>query len=470
MKNNKYLIIGSGLTGLMVARFIRKYKDNNAEIIIIEKDDQIGGLFSSKKYDHGYFDYGMHVYYDSCVAEIDDLVYEALPESEWHIMSDNKKDVAGIYVNEKLQITTPYVDLRNFPDNKKVSFIGDLFLSTAKTEKSQKDNAYEEMEKHFGKVITDEVFVSIFEKLYDRHLSKLSDLALRLTAVDRVALFDSSSMQDLMKSELIRSKICYPDQLNLPPFRTNNQRALYPKKYGMIRMIDGLKKILLDEGVVFHISAFVKELILNNYKIAELTIEKRTKEIKFDNITEVIWTAGIVPLSMILGNQHLDLSFEPSPPSYFMNFLFNKPLNMDKLHYFYCFDKGYRSFRITNYYNYCENALSKRGCPACIEFWLKPGDDTNENSLIKRALHELNEFGVIDDTYKVLFVKAERSVGFPIPSVRNAESLGEIRQRIRDRRISNLISAGVMSEKNLFFISDILKDAYNKIISKDTLV
>ena len=462
---NKYVIVGSGLTGLMMARFIKKYKDNNAQIVIIEKDDQIGGLFSSKKYIHGYFDYGMHIYYDTCISEIDNLVYEALPEDEWNIMHDNQKDIAGIYVNGKLQTKTPYVDLRNFSDEKKASFLGDLMLAISNDKDFSEDcNAYLTLEKHFGKIITNEVFVPIFEKLYNRHPNTLNTLALSLTAVNRVSLFDCSLMTDLIKSDSIRSRICYPDQFTLPPIRKNMQRGLYPKKYGMIRMINGLKKILLDDKVKFYTSVGVKEVVFNNNTISEIILQKGSETIKFDNITKLIWTAGIVPLSMSLKNNHSDIKFDSRPPSYFINFLFNKPLDMDKLYYFYCFDKGYRTFRVTNYYNYCHNALSKRGCPACVEFWLEPEDDTDNQLLINRALEELKKFGVINNSYEILFAQAERTGGFPVPSLKNSENLEIIRQRIKDRNILNLISAGVMSENNLFFISDVLKDAYSKII------
>ena len=126
----KTVIVGSGVSALMLARMIRKYKNKNTEIIIIEREERIGGQFGSVNYgEHGYFDYGMHIYYECCIPEIDELFTSLLHDNDWNILIGNLKDAAEIYVNSKLQTLCPYVDLRKFPENKLRAYIADLFFT-----------------------------------------------------------------------------------------------------------------------------------------------------------------------------------------------------------------------------------------------------------------------------------------------------------------------------------------------------
>ena len=74
MNSKKTVIVGSGLSALMMARMIKKYRDPMASIVIIEKEKQIGGQYGSISYgEYGYFDIGMHIIYETCIPEIDNL-------------------------------------------------------------------------------------------------------------------------------------------------------------------------------------------------------------------------------------------------------------------------------------------------------------------------------------------------------------------------------------------------------------
>ena len=144
---------------------------------------------------------------------------------------------------------------------------------------------------------------------------------------------------------------------------------------------------------------------------------------------------------------------------------------MDRLYYFFCFDKGYRSFRVTNYSNYCPSASENRGYPVCVEYWAQPNDSKAEDDIISLSISELKSFGIIDDGYTVLFSKVEKltGIGFPLPSVKNIANMKEIGERIKKCEIKNIIPTGVLSEKNVFFIKDVLIDTYRKVINRDNV-
>ena len=474
MNTPKTIITGSGLSALILARMIKLYRDPEAEIIVIEREENIGGQFGSFNYGaHGYFDIGMHIFYESCIPEIDELVTELLPKAEWHILENNDKDIAGLYVNGKLQTKTPYVDLRSLPAEQWKKYVADIFYAIAQNKKEDLNpdaNAYELLQHHYGKLITDEIFVPILEKLYLTHPRNLAEIATQLTAINRVALFDEEIMKGLMLSPEIRGRICFPDQFTLPPYRTNNQRGFYPKKYGMFRVLEKLKNILEKDGVRFLTSATVSNVEIKNKKAQSVSVKIKEGKEEVFAVKELFWTAGLPPLAKTLGIDFSDLpNDKKKTEGMYVNFLFDKKPSMGELYYFYCFDKGYRSFRVTDYSSYCPDAAANgRGFPMCIEFWAQEQDEKTEEAIIALAKKELLAFGVIDDSYVMKFAKVEKlgGGGFPLPSVNNINAMNTINERIAQSGIENIIATGVLTQKNVFFIKDVLIDTYHKVKNK----
>jgi len=462
------IIVGSGLSALMLARMIKKYKDTGSKIYVIEREASVGGQFGSINYgQRGYFDYGMHIYYESCVPEIDTLFTSLLPDDKWNPLVGNYKDAAGIFVNGRLQKDTPYIDLRTISEGKKREYIADLLLHISKTHNQQlppENNAYDVLTNHYGKLITDEVFVPVLQKLYLNHASKLDEMATKLTAINRIALFDTELMLDLMKSDELRARLCFPNQYTLPPYRTDNQKGFYPKEYGMFRVLDKFKESLEQDGVVFLTSAMITKLNIEQQRVKSISIKEEKGESTLEDINEIYWTAGLPPLAASLGVNMQGFNYDKRPQSYYVNFLFDKKPEMDLLYYFYCFEKGNRSFRVTNYSNYCPGANNGRGYPVCVEVWPEAEDTEIENIATK----ELKQFGVIDDSYKILFVQKEKvhGGGFPLPTITNVSNMNTIREKIEEKEIKNIIPIGVMAEKNVFFIKDILIDAYSKVTNR----
>ena len=473
MSKPSTVIVGSGLSALMLARMIKAYRDPEANIVIVEKDAVVGGQFGSVDYgEHGHFDYGMHIYYESCIPEIDKLFTSVMPPHEWNILENNYKDVAGLYVNGKLQLTTPYIDLRSLPKEEWKKYVADIFSTIAKNKEELPagSNAYEILTHHFGKTVTDEIFVPVLEKLYLTHASNLDEIATQLTTINRVALFDEEVMLDLMQSKEVRARICFPNQFTLPPYRENPQRGFYPKQYGMFRVLEQFRVLLEALGVRFLTSKTISDLKIEDGLATKITVSNKDGAAETIDVKEIFWTAGLPPLAMALKADISDLKNEKkNTESVYVNFLFDKMPDMGELYYFYCFDKGYRSFRVTNYTAYCPEAAGTRGFPVCVELWAEENDSKEEKDLIALAEKELKAFGVIDGSYKTIFAKAEKlqGGGFPLPSLKNIGNMKTIRERIKALGIKNIIPTGVLAEENVFFIKDVLMDAYNKTIQKN---
>lgn len=476
MKKQRFVIVGGGIAGLMIARMIRAHRDQYADIVVVERDSHFGGQYSCVDYGEqgGRFDHGMHIYYDCCIPEVDSLFTSIWPDTEWHVYEQNWKDAAGIYVNGRLQTLTPWVDLRDWPEEKLRAALADIMLAVRADKSATGEpavDAYTWLTRHYGRTLADEVYVPILRKLYCHHASELSSQVIKISALNRVVMFDAPVMLDLMKSESLRARLGYPDQYALPHYRRNNQRAIYPKEFGFYRAMDRLRDVVQEEGARLAPNTTVENVRVVDRRIDVVRLRSTTGEVTdIDGVTEMYWTSGLPALAKSLGVDFTDLAVDVRPAGWYVHFLLDTPPNMDRLYYFYSFEPGTRTFRVTNYSAYCPGAATERGYPLCIEFWSEPGDSTQIADAIESATGELERFGVISNRASIRYSNAQRvgaGGGMPLPTVKNARAMATLRSRIRQQGITNLRPAGVMAEPDVFFVPEVLADAWHKVVSSE---
>jgi protoporphyrinogen oxidase len=466
------VIAGAGITGLMCALKLKKEKPA-LDIVVFDKSTSCGGMYGSIAYaDDVLFDYGMHVIYESCNAEVDDLYREVMPESEWHVYADNEKDIAGLFFRGKLQTNSHYMDLRSFSKEKRSAFLGDLLGNLEALAPNPQNKAAVFLRNQFGNAIVEEVHNPLLRRMYGVDPEELDMFAIKATALERVALLSEDVVEDVMKSPLLRARIAYPNQLSLPVRRENTQKALYPRRFGMATFMDKLRQRLLDLGVRIMTDTTLERLTAEAGKIQEVVLKESTGDRVSILSDYLLWTIGWAGLAHTMRIDMSDLEFQKGPEMLFINLLFDQPPKMDRLYYFYCYDEGFGTFRVTNYSNYCPAAGASGKYPVCVEFWpsklgFKPRELSQEDAQ-KIALHELGKFGVIGEQHKVLFAKVEGGAGaFPLPTVKNRSSLKEIRRRVEQRVAANLTVVGVMADDGLFFVPDVLNHAFAQLNKLD---
>jgi protoporphyrinogen oxidase len=462
------LIVGGGLTALMSALKLKKLNPDK-EIVVFDKSNQLGGMYGGLTYpDDVCFDYGMHVIYESCNPEIDDLYREVMAEEEWNIYENNDKDIAGLFFKGRLQTYSHYVDLRSFSEVDKKNFISSLLIQLDSANIASPRTAMDYLRNQFGKDLVDFVHKPILKRMYGIDPEDLDLFAIKATALERVILFDTDTMLDLMSSSKLRARLAFPDQLKLPPVRNNTQKALYPKKFGMSHFIEKLRKHIQSMGVQILTETSISKVIQDEGLIDSVSLTNKEWGERIVYVDRMLWTAGWPSLALQLGLNISDLTFHKGLEIVFVNLIFNRPLLMERLYYFYCYDEEFASFRVTNYANYCPDAAKKDWFPIGIELWPskigRKAAGIDEDECIRLAVDELKRFGIIGSDHKLMFAKTERNVGeFPMPSIENTKSLRTIRTRVENQKIANLTVAGVMANEGLFFIPDILNDVFPKL-------
>ncbi len=464
-----HLIVGGGLSSLMLATKL-KLDDSSCKVTVVERESELGGMYRSFDYsEFGYFDHGMHIFYETCIKEIDEILINSIGEDAWNFGEGNRKDIAGLYFNGKLQSHSPYLDLRAWPEKFLRSVYYELIQPLKIDSSPDTSSAMNYLRTRFGRTIAEEAFAPILQKLYQTNPEELDVLAVYLiTATDRVILFDEAEMLDLMQSNLLRSRLALPNQMALPlQYRSSGQRSFYPKKFGMTHVIEAFKTKLQAKGVEFLLDSSIKSLTKDaSQRIVAVTINQRGQEREMTSIDQLIWTAGLIPLALTLGLELNLPKTKKKKPSYYVNLILAEKPNMGELYYLYCYDSAFSTFRITHYSNYCPAARSEHGYPLCVEFWPPEESALSEAEVVVRVLNELKAFGVLSDE-KVVFSRVEPvREGFPVPTFESIRSLAKIRQRIKDLGISNLVNTGVLAEENVFFFKDVLLDGFKKIQGK----
>jgi hypothetical protein len=184
----------------------------------------------------------------------------------------------------------------------------------------------------------------------------------------------------------------------------------------------------------------------------------------------VVWSMGLPPLAAALGCKLDDLEFDRGPHVVFVNLVFDQPLAMEETYYFYCYDQGFGTFRVSNYVNYCADAGSNGTYPVCVEFWPSRlglnAPDMSDAQLVEVALDELKRFGVLSDTSSLLFSDV-RNTGFrfPIPTTNNMRAFETLRERLDVSGLKNLATVGVLAEKDIFLSHEVLSHV-NRVIGE----
>lgn len=458
--HNVDVVVGGGIAGLVAALLLaEKYQ---REVIVVEREPEVGGLLKCFDYgSHGRFDYGMHNMYETGVAELDELLWGLLPSQQWQVLDGVKRDLAGSYFSGKMQVNSPFPDLRNLTEIEWDRCLVDLFrqLDAGECEVS---NAYDYLVNNFGVSVAG-VINSILNKQFGRPAGELAPFATQLTTLSRVVMFGAESFNDLMQSSALRKRLAYPEQRALPEEWHSGRKAYYPIEYGIYRVVNALVERLSRAGVRILTNSHVESLTTNGNSVSKISIatEQGVQEI-FD-LGKLVWTSGLPSAAMALGIDISSYKFDLPRKTVVVNLLLAEPPNMGDLYYFYCFEQGLHTFRVTNFSAYCSGAPRNGRYPISVELLLD-SPLPNHERMISIAVEELIKFGVVESAEAIVFSAAEiLASGFPMPSTRNFEGLRDMRLRIADFQLDNLILLGVLSEENVFFQRDVLAQTYEKL-------
>ena len=471
LKKKNIVIVGGGLPGIFSALYNSIIYPEH-EIHLIESGYKLGGLYNSfNDKEAGIFDKGMHVIYETCNEEIDFLIRSCLQENDWHYLEGNYKDIAGVYFKGRLETKTPYLNIDQVSKDKLNKCLSDFFLALEYEAPSFKEckNAREFLEKRFGYSLTEELFEPAVQKLWRTHTSKLNATATRIVLMDRISIFSEKATKDLMKSNHLRSRIAFPDQMKLDLSFRSNQRGLYPKSFGLYKLIDKMTSKLLTAGVKIHTSSNLKAINVKDNRLLNIEFESTKGNIKIDSLKFLHWSISPLPLLKLLNINCEKDNLDPPINQRYVFLLLKEPPKMDDLYYFYSLEPGTKTYRVTSYSAYCPDAIRNKNhkypdtVPICIEMHYA-SEIPSEKIVFADCIEEILKFGIISDPDQIVFSKIEKAGGVPLLTTKNCNFLSRARDSIFNLNINNLLLAGQSPEKGIFFLHDVLSSVYSTLL------
>ncbi len=462
------VISGAGIAGLLGA-LVMCERGEGERVIVVDRNVEPGGLLRRFRYGvWGDFDYGMHNILETGIAELDRLIFGLLDETEWQLLEGAKRDVAGLFVNGRLQTNTPYFDLRTLPSAEFESCRRALLQhlhsqAVAAADGTTGRSAREFLVARFGEQVADRTLVPAVEKVYRRRASELDVMATMLTPMTRIAFCDEPAVRDMSATPFFRERVAWSDQRTLPLERSSGRRALYPASYGIHRVVDAIVSRILSANGRIVLGAEIASVATQRSCVRAVTIKAGERVETIGDVSQLVWAANIPALSRLLGEPQ-GRPAEPPLRTVVANLVVDRvPEGMGDLYYFFCYDPAFRTFRVTNFVNYCRGAARNGGYPVCLEM-LMTDEETRGVDLARLAAEEFRRFGISSPGTKVLFVAAEKlDSGFPLPSTANVDGMAAHRDAIRARGLSNVALVGMLAEDRLFFQTDVMADAYRKL-------
>ncbi len=457
------VVIGAGLSGLVAGCLLAR-SGVRGPIVVVDAASEPGGLLRS--FDggpFGRFDHGMHTFTSADLPDLDDFMFGLMPRDDWVVMAGKERDISGVFFRGQLQRANHYPDLRSLPDDLRARCIADFCLNLGRAEQPAETlEAF--VTQRFGNQVGEHVFGPIAEKMYGMSARELDPIVARIFPLDRIALYDETDFASLMSADHIRARVAYPEQRNLDLKYASTRYSLYPKKFGAFRLIDALVKRLAAGGGKLMTGTKLEKVTTGDGRIDSLVLRRGEEVLTVRSPRQVFWTVGYPMLARMFGVDAALKPFESRRKPAVVSLLLDRPAGLGDLYYFWNWDSGFKSYRITNYCGYCPTAARAGGYPVGFEFVLDPNDPTDRESLADLAVRELKAMGLYPAGAQVLFsIGGALPVGFPTFSVENRRRLLQYRKQHEALGLANLSVTGIQAEWGVIYQPEVLAHTHRTV-------
>jgi protoporphyrinogen oxidase len=409
------VIVGAGISGLTIGHQLLQ---NGQQVIIVEKENDVGGLAKSFKYDDFTFDIGPHRFF-SQDQEILDLIFSILLNDYNRILR-----YSGVYYCQRYH-TWPLQPNATFslPISVSLKSAWDLFLMSLRSRGAKTYNFEDYVLKNYGPTLYNTFFKDYTEKF------------LGLSPKDIHPDWAKASIGKAVINEDISSRNLF-DILKLMFIKVNFPKTefIYPKG-GVGSFCDRVAQRIKECGGEIRTNNVITNIKLSSDKIEEITLASGGKICP----KKVIWTGSLVKLCELLGYSSRSLSYLSL---LLYNIEINKPL---KKGYQWCYfgDKNIIFNRVSTPSMFDEGMSPKSKFGLCVEVTCQEGGQEwdEPESLVRQIKNCLKNVGLIDSFDETEEIHIEKIAdAYPRYALLYQPDLEKVKNELS--RLRNLTLAG----------------------------
>lgn len=220
----KYLIIGGGPAGLSFAN--RLLANGETSFLLLEAENEAGGLCRSCDVDGAPFDIGGGHFLDVKRARVNEFLFGFLPESEWNLFERDSRIIVG-----ENEINHPIeANIWQFELEDQIEYLKSIAMAGCNTGEETPSQFTEWIHWKLGKKIADDYMIPYNKKMFGEELSHLGTYWLEK--------LPNVSFEETLRSCLARK--AYGTQ-------PGHARFYYPKKHGYGELWNRMAHSLKDK-------------------------------------------------------------------------------------------------------------------------------------------------------------------------------------------------------------------------------
>ncbi|RUS43051.1 NAD(P)-binding protein [Cohnella sp. AR92] len=431
------VVAGGGIAGILSALLLSE-SERFKKIILIEKNDVLGGLLNSSVTEEGYsFDCGTHLLGETGILELDELLLKDVM-NDWKLISPLK---VSTYFNGTIQHEGPCIDARLIDEPLYYKGVVEL-LNSKPVEEGRIDNLADQLVMEYGQTFADELFARTIKKLFNTTADQLIPGAHELFVPRRIKILAEHISAELKGSPYLDSKIAFHQIVD-------QRRSYYPHSGGIGQWISILEDRLRRNGIEVILNDHIRQVVHENGKVR--AVRTSTEEIALD---QLVWS---IPPGILykMVKQDGTVKMPKIRKVKLFHFVFDAPFNCDCA-YLNNYDQTFSSFRITFYANMNSEHNGYR-CTVEVLF-----SDDHCDIRAETIVDELKRMQVLKDLSNLLYCKTEElPTGFPLLTKQYVNELNEQVSYI-NQNFNNVLMVG-KSNGSGFFLNDVLINTYHSV-------